>query len=179
MGPGIALGRSLLLALLLPAGGCGSDAAKAPAVVSGRGERVCRERQADLPPGTTAMRARGVFVDCLHTIDRELALPARASSPDTDEPVPLASPEQRYVHCRLHSEEIAAAYEAYTRSTSLWAYADSAFPDDDPRYQAARQAHRKAVAEVERLIPPAMRGSEPLFPDALNRFRRCERETFR
>ena len=177
MGPGIALGRSLLLALLLPAGGCGSDAAKAPAVVSDRGERVCRERQADLPPGTTTMRAREIYVDCLHTIDRELATPVTASVPEA--PPPLASAEQRYLHCRLYSAEIAAAYEAYTRSTSLWAYADSAFPDDDPRYQAARQAHRKAVAEVERLIPPAMRGSEPLFPDALNRFRRCEREMFR
>ncbi|MCS5700659.1 hypothetical protein NZK32_16580 [Cyanobium sp. FGCU-52] len=175
----MAAGRSLFLVLLVVAGGCVTDAGRAPNAVSDRGERICRERQADLPPGTTAMKARGVYVECLRTIDREMASRAAATSPDTTEPVRLASAEQRYLHCRLRSEEIAKAYDAYTRSTSLWAYADSVYPDDDPRYQTARQAHRQAVAEVERLIPPAMRGGEPLFPDALNRFRRCEREAFR
>lgn len=171
-------GRRLLLVLLLLAGACGTDAPQAPPAVSDRGERICRERQADLPPGTTALRARGVYAACLRTIDRELAL-STTLSPDTPPPVVQASAEQRYLHCRLHSEEIAKAYHAYTLATSLRAQADSAYPDDDPRYQAARQAHQQAVAAVERLIPPAMRGSEPLFPDALNRFRRCQLESFR
>jgi len=176
----VAIARMGLPLVLLLASGCTDADESRPQVVSDRGERICRERQADLPPGTTAMKARKIYVACLRSIDRELATRSAASSPDTaEEPVPLASAEQRYLHCRLRSQEIARAYEAYTRSTSLWAYADSVYPDDDPRYLAAHQAHRKAVADVEQLIPPAMRGSEPLFPDALNRFLRCEREGFR
>ena len=178
MGRASAVGRSLLPLLLL-AGGCGTAADRAPQAVSDRGERLCRERQADLPPGTTALRARGEYAACLRTIDRERAGGSAATSTDAPLPAGLASAEQRYLHCRLRSEEIARAYDAYRRATDEWAHADSVYPDDDPRYQAARQAHQRAVAEVERLIPPVLRGNEPLFPDALNRFRRCEREAFR
>ena len=179
MGQGLAAGRCLLPVLLLLAGGCGPATDRVQRAVSDRGERLCRERQADLPPGTTALRARKVFAACLRTIDREPASGSAATSANTPLPVVLASAEQRYLHCRLRSEEIARAYNVYTRATSQWAYADSVYADDDPRYQAARQAHQRAVAEVEHLIPPHMRGNEPLFPDALNRFRRCERESFR
>lgn len=178
MGRGVAAGRILLPVLLL-AGGCGTTAERAPQAVSDRGERICRARQTDLPPDTSVLQARGVYATCLRTIDRELANRAAVTSPDAAVPAVLASAERRYLHCRLRSEEIARAYDAYSRATSQWAYADSVYPDDDPRYQAARQAHQRAVAEVERLIPPHLRGNEPLFPDALNRFRRCEREAFR
>lgn len=178
MGRGIAPRRCLLAVLLLLAGGCGPAAERAPQAVSDHGVRLCRERQADLPPGTSALQARGVYAACLHTIDRELASGSAAISADTPPPAGLASAEQRYLHCRLRREEIARAYDAYTRAASEWTHADSVYPDDDPRHRAARLAHQQAVAEVERLIPPVLRGSEPLLPDALNRFRRCEREAF-
>lgn len=171
---------ALVLTLALGLSGCGRREPRGLAAVTEQGQRLCRERLADQSPNTTAMQSHRAFIDCLRTIEQErrVAPPAAAPVEPPPAPVPVASGEERYLFCRLNSDAIAAVYDTYTVASARWAAADSAYPDDDPRYQEARQAHAEAVEAVDRLIPPPMRGGLPLLPDALTQLRRCERQSF-
>lgn len=162
---------ALPMLLFLPA--CGSG--RAPST-SDRGQRLCRQRQADLPPFSTPAAARQAYRECLRSIDAELA--ARGTPMASLPQAPAsASAQDRYRHCRLVSSEVEAAYAVYSSAASRWlALADK---PDDPDYDTARTAHEEAVAELERLIPPTMRGGVPLIPDAVAQFRRCDRANFR
>ena len=139
-------------------------------------QRDCRELQADLPPTTSILEARQAFSRCLRT--RRQASPTTASAPAVaPTPPPGASPAERYQHCRLVSSQLERADRAYNSAAARWSALAS--QPSDPGHRDAQRQFSRSVAELERLIPPEMRAGQPLIPDAVVQFRRCDPTSFR
>lgn len=172
---------ALLLAILL--GGCGGPRRDPSLALSLRAQRLCRERMAELPPGSSPRQAGLSFARCLRSVDQQPPTPPATPAPSGDavSRTPAAgeagvSAEERYLHCRMHSEAIAAAAAAYDRAR--WTLLNSTADPDSPQRQQAQADVDRALEALGREIPPEMRGGQDLVPDALHQFLGCERSRF-
>ena len=170
----------LFVALLL--GACTSPRRDVVSPTSLRAQRVCRERMVELPPGTEARQARLAYSICLRNVDREAAPAAPATPPAAETTAPpqpaeaTASAEERYLHCRLHSEAITAAAAAYNRTR--WALLNSPQDPASPERQQAEADLNRALDDLGQAIPPRMRAGQDLVPDAMRQFLGCDRSRF-
>ena len=167
----------LLLATLLLLGGCTPVDQSPETALSLRAQRLCRERQAELPPQTTPREARLAYAQCLRTVDQPVLQspdpPAERSAPS-----PAAGPTaaERYLYCRLHSEEIEAAAATYNRAH--WMLLNERSNPESAAYRQAEAEHARALAALEKAIPPPLRAGRNLIPDAMRQFQSCERSSF-
>lgn len=169
----------LLLAWLL--GACGSPRRDPSLALSLKAQRLCRERMAELPPGSSPRQARLSYARCLRSLDLEPPATAAAPSGETATSAPAAgepgvSAEERYLHCRMHSEAIAAAAATYNRAR--WTLLNSTDEPGSPQRQQAQAALDRALEELGRAIPERLRAGQDLVPDALRQFQSCERSNF-
>lgn len=174
----------LLAALLLAA--CAGPQRDPSVALSLRAQRLCRERMAELPPGTNARQARLSYARCLRSLDLEAPAAQGAPAPGEAAQAPSAAPgaaeglsvsaEERYLHCRLHSEEIAAAAAAYNQAR--WALLNSGGEAGSPERQQAEAELDRALQELGRAIPERLRAGRDLVPDALRQYQSCERSNF-
>jgi len=166
-----------LLATLLLLGGCTPVDQSPETALSLRAQRLCRERQAELPPQTTPREARLAYAHCLRTVDQPLPQsPAPLAAPSAPSPATAPTAAERYLYCRIHSEAIEAAAAAYNRADLTLLNERS-----DPESAAYRQAeaeHGRALAALEEAIPIPMRAGRDLVPDAMRQFQSCERSSF-
>lgn len=173
-----------LLPLLLLAAACGS---KAPRKVSDAGQRLCRERQADLPVDSTAEQQRASYRACLKTIDAELAAQQQQAERDQQqrqqalslgqsaERSRWASPSDRLTHCRLVQQQVIRTEQARRQALNPVMELSKRYGANSPEAQQANAIYQQSVAELERLIPPEMRQDQPLLPSGVNLFMRCDR----
>lgn len=156
--------------------------------VSAAGRQACEQRQGDLPLNLSAAERRQAMQRCLRSIDADLrqqrqsaeasraaeAAAARARQQAAE--ASYASPEERYRHCQIHQEQVIEAYRAYNTALSRWMAASR---DGSPEQQAETKSDLDArLADFDRLIPVAMRAGQPLWPNAVDQFRRCDSATF-
>ncbi len=118
---------------------------------------------------------------CFLSIDRRLAELRRQQPPPPPAAAPAPAPptgEQRYTYCVFHQEEVQQAERLRQRVLAPWLRLSAAADQTAPEVVAARQAYEQALAELDRLIPEALRGGLPLEPDAIRVFSRCDRSDF-
>jgi hypothetical protein len=179
------LGTLLACALLL--GAC-APAERQP--LSAEGKKLCLERVAQVEPGTPLDAKRTLYRACLKTIEAERAQGAAAGARDTlqaqqrqvaatrAEQAGWASDADRLVHCRLYQQPIIAAERERLRALAPVMAISRQYGVNSPQAQEANAAYQQRVAELERLIPPAMRQGRPLLPDAVQAFMRCDPADF-
>jgi len=181
----IGLGASLACAALLAA--CGSPGRRP---LSAEGKQLCLERVAQLEPGTPLEDKRALYRACLKTIEAERAQGAAAGDRDTQQAqqrqaadaraaqAGWASDADRLVHCRLYQQPIIAAERERLRALAPVMAISRQYGVNSPQAQEANAVYQQRVAELERLIPPAMRQGQPLLPDAVQAFMRCDAADF-
>lgn len=187
--PGRPLARpitALLLLLVLTA--CVS---KPGTKVSSQGMQLCREQQADAPPGTSMEAKRGGYRACLKTIDTKLKEQAQKDKAERNAEAQQAqqqaldlkassvSANERYIHCRLMQQQVIEAERMRIRTLGPAMVAARQYGDNSPQAQSANGNYRDAVANLERLIPEPMRVGMPLIPDAVNVYRQCDPADFK
>lgn len=158
-------------------GGCTPVGRSPETALSLRAQRLCRERQAELPPQTTPREARLAYAHCLRTVDQPVP-PSRDPPAAATIPREAAGPSgaERYLYCRLHSEDIEAAAAAYNRA--YWTLLNERGNPESAAYRQAEAEHARALAALEEAIPIRMRGGRDLVPDAMRQFQSCERSSF-
>ena len=154
-------------------------------------ERLCYEL------GETAIsrrQARESIRRCLNQLRNQTtnapapaAAPGSSStaSPATDatrsqapsSPAP-SSGWQSYSTCLLRRQEVSAAEGRRLRALGPWMVASSRLDPAGAEYQAARKAYEEALSELERLLPPSLRGADPLIPTAVQKFMSCDPRAF-
>ena len=179
------LGTLLACALLL--GACGSPKRQP---LSAEGKKLCLERVAQTEPGTPLEAKRTLYRACLKTIEAERAQGAAAGTRETQRAqqrqaaanraaqAGWASDADRLVHCRLYQQPIIAAERERLRALAPVMAISRQYGVNSPQAQEANGAYQQRVAELERLIPPAMRKGQPLLPDAVQAFMRCDAADF-
>lgn len=180
-------GLASLLAWLLLLGACGSPERRP---LTAAGKKLCLERVAQVEPGTPLEAKRSLYRDCLKTIESERAQDAAAGTRDTlqaqqrqaaatkAEQAGWASDADRLVHCRLYQQPIIAAERERLRALAPVMAISRQYGVSSPQAQQANAAYQQPVAELERLIPPAIRKGQPLLPDAVQTFMRCDPADF-
>ena len=156
--------------------------------VSAAGRSACEQRQADLPLNLSSAERRQAMQRCLRSINAELrqqrqtAEASRSAEAAAElarqqaAEASYASPQERYRHCQLQQEQVIAAYRAYNTALSRWMAASR---DGSAEQQADTRADLDArLADLDRLIPEAMRAGQPLWPNAVDQFRRCDPASF-
>lgn len=179
------LGAVLACAVLL--GACGSPERRP---LSAQGKKLCLERVAQAEPGTPLDDKRTQYRACLKTIEAERAQGAAAGARDTQQAqqrqaadaraaqAGWASDADRLVHCRLYQQPIIAAERERLRALAPVMAISRQYGVNSPQAQEANAVYQQRVAELERLIPPAMRQGQPLLPDAVQAFMRCDAADF-
>jgi len=158
--------------------------------VSQRGLEICRERQADSPPGSSSETIRQAYRSCLKTIDVELrqqqqneqdARGAQAQDEQRaaeEQRANTATAAERYSHCQQVQGDVIEAERLRIRTLGPAMVATRRSGAESPEARDAQAAYDDAVAALERLIPEAMRAGQALIPDAVNVFSRCEASDF-
>jgi len=175
------LGGLLACALLL--GGCGSPERRP---LSAEGKKLCLERVAQVEPGTPLEDKRSLYRGCLKTIEAERAQGAaaglresqqdqqRQAAAERSAQAGWASDGDRLVHCRLYQQPIIAAERERLQALAPVRTLSRQYGVNSPQAQEANARYQQRVAELERLIPLAMRKGEPLVPNAVQTFVRCD-----
>ena len=156
--------------------------------VSAAARQACEQRLANLPLNLASGERRQAMQHCLRSMDAELieqrqgaaasraAEAASARAQQQAAAAGYASAAERYRHCQIHREQVIEAYRAYTTALSRWMAANR---DGNGEQQAATQADLDArLADLDRLVPEAMRAGQPLWPNAVDQFRRCDPASF-
>lgn len=158
--------------------------------VSQRGLEICRERKADSPPGSSSEAIRQAYRSCLKTIDAELrqqqqneqdARGAQAQDEqraEEEQRANTATAAERYSHCQQVQGDVIEAERLRIRTLGPAMVATRRSGAESSEARDAQAAYDDAVAELERLIPEAMRAGKMLIPDAVNVFSRCEPSDF-
>ena len=159
--------------------GCGGP--QTPMVsLSLKAQRICQEQQAELPPQTTPKEARLAYAACLDTVGQERASPpieaAPSPTPDSPSDPAGASAAERYLFCRLHSEDVQAAAVAYNKAH--WALLNLRSNPNTDEFRSAEADLARALEGLEAAIPIRMRGGLDLIPDAMRQFQSCDRSSF-
>ena len=185
-------GRNLFKALAVSAlaaalAACGTQQ---PSGVSQRGIEICRERKADSPAGSSSEMIRQAYRTCLKTIDAELRQQRQNAQNDRDaqsqdeqraqdeQLANTATAAERYSHCQQVQADVIEAERLRIRTLGPAMVATRRSGADSPEARDAQAAYDDAVAELERLIPEAMRAGQALIPDAVNVFSRCDASDF-
>lgn len=154
--------------------------------VSAAGRQLCRERMAQAEPGTPLDERRATYRTCLKGIEqeranraRELALQAqqrqqRQAEAITAQEASWATPSQQLVHCRLYQREIIDAERQRLQALAPVMRITRVHGVNSPQARQATAQYQSTVAELEQLIPVAMRRGLPLIPDAVGLFVRCD-----
>jgi hypothetical protein len=154
--------------------------------LSAEGKKLCLERVAQAEPGTPLDAKRTLYRACLKTIETERAQGAAAGTRETLQAqqqqaaatraaqAGWASDADRLVHCRLYQQPIIAAERERLQALAPVMAISRQYGVNSPQAQEANAAYQQRVAELERLIPPAMRRDQPLLPDAVQAFMRCD-----
>jgi len=181
------LGLGALLACALLLGACGSPERRR---LSAEGKKLCLERVAQVEPGTPLEAKRTLYRGCLKTIEAERAQGAAAGTRETlqaqqrqaaairSAEAGWASDGDRLIHCRLYQQPIIAAERERLQALAPVMTLSRQYGVNSPQAQEANALYQQRVAELERLIPPAMRKGEPLLPNAVQRFVRCDPSDF-
>jgi hypothetical protein len=179
------LGGLLACALLL--GACASPVRRP---LSAQGKKLCLERVAQVEPGTPLEDKRALYRGCLKTIEAERAQGAAAGMRETlQDQQRLAAAERsaqagwasngdRMLHCRLYQQPIIAAERERLQALAPVMTLSRQYGVNSPQAQEANALYQQRVAELERLIPLAMRKGEPLLPNAVQTFVRCDPRDF-
>lgn len=179
------LGSLLACALLL--GACGSPERRR---LSAEGKKLCLERVAQVEPGTPLEDKRALYRGCLKTIEAERAQGAAAGSRETLEDqqrqeaanrsaqAGWASDGDRLLHCRLYQQPIVAAERERLLALAPVMTLSRQYGVNSPQAEEANALYQQRITELERLIPPAMRKGEPLLPNAVQTFVRCDPSDF-
>ncbi len=180
-------GLASLLACALLLGACGSPERRP---LTAAGKKLCLERVAQVEPGTPLETKRTLYRDCLKSIEAERGQDAAAGARETlnaqqrqdaasrAAQAGWASDADRLVHCRLYQQPIIAAERERLRALAPVMAISRQYGVSSPQAQQANAAYQQPVAELERLIPPAMRKGQPLLPDAVQTFMRCDPADF-
>lgn len=155
-----------------------------------RAERVCRKIVVDMPGELSPAAVRQNYGHCLRTLKDDPGTGSESSTskatdstpafqpPASELPDPTADPvptaEQRYLFCRLHSDEIAAAALNYNQAVQAFGSAQ-ALPPSSEVYQQAAARLTKALQTLEEQIPERFRNGRNLVPDVLRDFQVCQR----
>lgn len=75
-------------------------------------------------------------------------------------------------------DSVIAAEQRRLQVQPRWMVAASRYAPTDKEYAEAKQEFDKAIAELGRLIPADIRDGLPLIPDAVQKFRTCNRADF-
>ena len=159
--------------------GCGGP--KSPMIsLTLKAQRICQEQQAELPPRTPPKEARLAYAACLDTVGQETKAPPMEATPSPT-PVPSSDPAgasaaERYLFCRLHSEDVQAASVAYNKAH--WALLNLRSDPNTDEFRSAEAKLARAVEGLEAAIPIRMRGGLDLVPDAMRQFQSCDRSSF-
>lgn len=179
------LGSFLACALLL--GACGSPERHR---LSAEGKKLCLERVAQVEPGTPMENKRALYRGCLKMIEAERAQGAAAGTRETlqaqqrqeaanrSAQAGWASDGDRLIHCRLYQQPIIAAERERLQALAPVMTLSRQYGLNSPQAQEANARYQQRIAELERLIPPAMRKGEPLLPNAVQTFVRCDQSDF-
>lgn len=178
---------AVAISLAIAMAGCSSK----PAVSASKaGRQACKERQADLPPDTTAEAMREEFRQCLKTIDSELSRQRQQAQQQRNTEMQqtaleaeqrraaMPSTQARFNHCQQVQQQVQEAERMRIRTLAAAMAATRTYGADSREAQDAQSNFEEAVATLERLIPSDMRGGKSLIPDATEVFRRCDPSDF-
>ncbi|MEB3333224.1 MAG: hypothetical protein VKI83_12120 [Synechococcaceae cyanobacterium] len=186
-----ALPAALLLAGLAVLSGCWTAAPRqrqAPPTAGlgiSEAERLCYELG---ETATSRRQARENIRRCLKQLREQASIAAAPQTSRSETSRRGASPQavqgeasdgwQRYSTCLLRRRQVSAAEGRRLRALPRWMLAAARLDPGSAAYQAARQDYEEALAELERLLPPQLRGSEPLIPSAVQTFMHCDPQAF-
>ena len=190
-GPFCSARRSLLVGILLlsslAVAGCNQGQRQG---VSAAGKQLCLERLAQIEPGVPMEHKRSAYRTCLKTIEAERARRTATVAQETREALvreedaqlaeasTWASQSDRLVHCRLNQQEILSAERDRQRALGPVINISRLHGVNSAEAASANAVYQQHVAELERLIPPAMRQGRALIPDAVRTFSRCDPKDF-
>lgn len=173
----------VVLALASALSACGAAHNRA---VSAEGRKACLERMAQMEPGTPLEHKRANFRSCLKTIEPELArlhqagqaqlqqVQQQRASQAAAQQASWATASERLTHCRLYQQQIGAAERARLQAMAPIISSSREFGADSRQAQSAQAVYQRQVEALEQLIPMRMRHGQPLIPDAVQTFVRCD-----
>lgn len=154
---------------------------------SDAGRGACLERIATELPAASQKEKQEAYRQCLINIDQTLTElketaeeqaaqdKAKQAKASEEEQSAWATPQEKIVFCKLNQDEMIALDRLYTRAYAqlLDAYKKGASKQQKEDLQSEINDIRD---EIDSLIPERMRSGQPLIPNVLRTYKRCNLE---
>ena len=160
-------------------------------VTSETGKRSCLRQIAVEMPLSSQQEKRSAYRNCLRSIDEKLANAALLEKERQDKAesekrlakqlrqASWASQEERWLHCRSNQNTIVELDRIHTRAYAMLLGANNRSNQSTPEKADLQRALNSIRSEIAIAIPEKMRAGQPLIPDSLRTFKRCNPDDFR
>lgn len=158
--------------------------------ISEEGRTLCRERAAELAPGTSMDERQRTYRLCLNDVDdtirknkersilEERKRSLLTAQAERDQRSQWASLQERFAHCKVFQQDIIQAEKARIRALGPKMMADKPDLLNEQQKEIAIAQYEQSLKGLSDLIPERMRAGRPLLPDSVEIFSRCSPSDF-